>query len=332
MINKNMPRVAGSASGGKKLISGIQPTGRLHLGNYLGAIKNWVDLQDKYACSFFIADLHSLTTKMSPEELSKQSREIAIDLLALGINPKKSLLFRQSAVIGHTELAWIFNCLIPVAELERMTQYKDKSLRQPDNVNAGLLTYPALQAADILLYQAEYVPVGEDQVQHLELSRIIAKKFNNRYRNFFPEVKPVLSPTPRLMSLSDPSKKMSKSLGEASYIAIRDDANTVAKKIKKAVTDKQGVNNLLDLYSYFGDKNKLKIMQADYQAGKLMNVDLKDELSKAILNWLLPIQQKIKDLEKNPGKVDKILANGAKQTQKVANKNIQEIKKIIGLK
>ncbi len=316
----------------KKLISGIQPTGRLHLGNYLGAIKNWVDLQDKYDCSFFIADLHSLTIKISPEELAKQSREIAIDLLALGVDPKKSLLFKQSEVTGHTELAWIFNCLVPISELERMTQFKDKSLRQPDNVNAGLLTYPALQAADILLYQAEYVPVGEDQIQHLELSRIIAKKFNNRYKNFFPEVRPVLSPAPRLMSLSDPKKKMSKSLGEASYIAIRDDANTVAKKIKKAVTDKQGVNNLLSLYSYFGDKDKLQTMQADYQAGKLLNVDLKEELTKIILEFLNPVQKRVQELEKNPSKVDKILADGAKKAQKTATKNIEDIKKIIGLK
>jgi len=289
-------------------------------------------LQDKYSCSFFIADLHALTTKISPEELTRQNREVTIDLLALGIDPKKSLLFKQSAVIGHTDLAWIFNCLIPVAELERMTQYKDKSLRQPDNVNAGLLTYPALQAADILLYQAEYVPVGEDQIQHLELSRIIAKKFNNRYKNFFPEVKPVLSPVPRVMSLSDPNKKMSKSLGEASYIAIRDEADIVTKKIKKAVTDKQGVNNLLSLYSYFGDKNKLKTMQADYQAGKLMNVHLKEELTSAILEFLKPVQKRIAELEKNPKKVDKILADGAKKAQKIANKNLWEIKQIIGLK
>ncbi|MDD5749890.1 MAG: tryptophan--tRNA ligase [Patescibacteria group bacterium] len=315
----------------KILISGIKPTGHIHLGNYLGAVKNWVDLQNKYSCSFFIADLHSLTMKISAQELKQQTFDLVVDLLAMGIDPKKSIFFRQSDVWGHAELSWIFNCLIPVAELERMTQFKDESARQPDNVNAGLLTYPALQAADILLYRAQYVPVGHDQIQHLELSRVIARKFNQRYQKFFPEVQPVLSDSPRLMSLNNPQKKMSKSLGEASYIAIRDKREIIQAKIKKAVTDEQGVKNLLELYSYFGDKKKHSQMTKDFSTGQLMNVKLKEELSLAIIQFLEPIQKKIKELEKNPSRVNKILKDGAKKAQKIADKNLKEVRKMIGV-
>ncbi len=314
-----------------KLISGIKPTGKMHLGNYLGAVKNWVELQKQYQCSFFIADLHALTIEINQQTLQQQTFDLAVDLLAIGINPKKSILFKQSNIVGHTELAWIFNCLTPIAELERMTQFKDKSVKQENNVNAGLLTYPSLMAADILLYQAEYIPVGEDQVQHLELTRIIARKFNNRYGKFFPEVKPVLSPAKRLMSLNDSNKKMSKSLGEASYIAIRDDAETINKKIKKAVTDEQGVKNLLELYSYFGTQTQTDKMTKALKAGELMNSELKDELSKTIITFLTPIQEKIKYYQAHPKEVEKILNDGAKKAQKIADKNLKEIKSIVGL-
>mgnify|MGYP002629478250 CR=1 FL=1 len=316
----------------KTLLSGIKPTGHIHIGNYLGTVKNWVELQDKYACYFFLADLHALTIKIDPKELQKQSFDLAVDLLSLGIDPKKSIFFKQSDVVGHTELAWIFNCLVPVSELERMTQFKDESAKQPDNVNAGLLTYPALQAADILLYLVENVPVGQDQIQHLELSRTIARKFNKRYGKFFPEVKPVLSPTPKVMALNNPIKKMSKSMGPASYVAIRDDKETVIKKIKKAITDEQGVKNLLELYSYFGNQKKYEAMFKDYKAGKLMNIKLKEELTISILAFLEPVQKRIKDLEKNPGLVQKILDDGTKRAQKIAQKNMSEIKKLVGLK
>ncbi len=315
-----------------KLTSGIKPTGKMHLGNYLGAVKNWVELQSTYNCSFFIADLHALTIEINQQTLQQQTFDLAVDLLAIGINPKKSILFKQSDVIGHAELAWIFNCLLPVSELERMTQFKDKSIKQNANVNAGLLTYPVLQAADILLYLAQFIPVGEDQVQHLELTRIIARKFNNRYGKFFPEVKPVLSPAKRIMSLNDSTKKMSKSLGESSYIAIRDDAETVSKKIKKAVTDEQGVKNLLELYSYFGDQKTHSKLAKDLSSGQLMNTELKDELTKTILAFLKPTQEKIKYYQAHPKEVEKILNDGAKKAQKIADKNLKEIKKIVGLK
>jgi len=314
------------------LVSGIQPTGQLHLGNYLGAIKNWLELQKKYQCFFFIADLHALTTKISAAELKKQTFEIIVDLLALGLDPKKAVIFRQSDIIGHAELTWIFNCLIPVAELNRMTQFKDKSKMQPDNINAGLLTYPVLQAADILLYKGEVVPVGEDQLQHLELSCKLARKFNHRYGQFFAEIQPILSPTPRLMSLNNPEKKMSKSVGEKSYVAIRDSKDIVSQKIKKAVADKKGVENLLTLYSYFGQNKKYQQMKTDFKAGKLMNANLKDELTKVILGFLEPLQKKIATYQKNPQTVNKIITQGNQQAQKIADQNLTEIKKIVGLR
>lgn len=314
----------------KKLISGIQPTGNLHLGNYLGAVKNWLDLQNKYDCLYFIADLHALTKEITPTELNKQTRELIIDLLALGLDPKKVIFFKQSDIIGHAELAWVFDCLMPISELNRMTQFKDESLRQAKNINAGLLTYPVLQAADILLYMGEYVPVGEDQLQHLELTRIAARKFNTRYKKYFPEVKPVMSHFPRVMSLNDPAKKMSKSLGPTSYIAIRDSEENIRQKVKKAITTEVGVKNLLELFSHFGDKKLLHKFTQDFKENKLMNSELKEALADSIINFLKPIQENIKKLEKNPQVIDKIMQTGAKAAQKIATKNIQEIKNIVG--
>ncbi|MBT6691574.1 tryptophan--tRNA ligase [Candidatus Parcubacteria bacterium] len=316
----------------KTLFSGIQPTGNIHIGNYLGAVKNWVDLQDKYACIFSVVDYHALSGNMKPEELHQNIFDATVDLLAVGIDPKKSIIFQQSKVIGHTELAWIFNCITPIGELGRMTQFKEKSDQaNHQGTNTGLLMYPVLQAADILLYLAEAVPVGEDQLQHLELTRIIARKFNNKYGQFFPETKPVLSPTPRVMSLHDPSKKMSKSLGDRSYIAIRDDAETIKKKIKKAVADDKGIKNLLELYSYFGTTKKHQQMVNDYKAGKLMNSELKEELSRVVIKFLEPVQGKIKEYEKNPKKVYEILEHGARDAQKIADKNLTKINKIVGI-
>lgn len=316
----------------KTLFSGIQPTGNLHLGNYLGAIKNWVDLQKKYDCIFSIVDLHAMSSNLSPKEMRQNIFDLAVDLIALGIDPKKSIFFQQSKVSEHAELTWIFNCITPFSELERMTQFKDKASQQASNINAGLFDYPVLMAADILLYKAEFIPVGEDQVQHVELTRIIAKKFNNRFGKYFPEPQAILSPAKRVMSLNNPAKKMSKSLGETSYIAIRDSEEVIKQKIKKAVTDEQGVKNLLELYSYFGDTIKYKKMLAQHKEGKLMNVELKDELTKAIINFLSPVQKKIKELEKNPKKVEQILDDGAKRVQKIASKNITEIRKLVGIR
>ena len=315
----------------KKLVSGIKPTGKLHLGNYLGAIKNWVALQNEYECYYFIADYHALTTEISAKELSQNTFDLVVDLLALGIDPSKVTFFKQSDVIGHTELGWVFNCLTPVSELQRMTQFKDKSGDQSANINAGLLTYPALQASDILLYKGEVVPVGEDQLQHLELTRIVARKFNNRYDDYFPKIEPIVSHAARVMSLNNPEKKMSKSLGDQSYIAIRETEDDVRKKIKKAISDKTGVENLLELYLYFGDKEKHQKMSEDAKLDKLMNSELKEELTKSILDFLKPIQEKIKNYEQNPDKVYKILADGAAKAQQTADKTLLEVKKIVEL-
>ncbi len=314
----------------KTLFSGIQPTGNLHLGNYLGAIKKWTELQKKYDCIFSIVDLHALTSNISPADLKKNIFELAVELVALGIEPKKAILFQQSKVPEHAELSWIFNCLTPISELERMTQFKDKAKEQKHNINAGLFTYPVLQAADILLYHGELVPVGQDQVQHIELTRIVAKKFNNRFKKYFSLPEPLLSPAAKIMALNNPAKKMSKSLGPNSYIAIRDSEKTISQKIKKAVTNDQGVKNLLELYSYFDNKKKYEKMAKDYKSKKLMNVTLKEELAAAILNFLRPVQKKIKELEKNPAKVEKIMAEGAVSAQKIASKNMKEIRKLVG--
>ncbi|HRH23736.1 MAG TPA: tryptophan--tRNA ligase, partial [Candidatus Magasanikbacteria bacterium] len=224
------------------IVSGIQPTGNLHIGNYLGAIKNWVDLQNsgKYDCYFFIADLHSLTGTRSASERKAQILRTASELLAAGIDPKKSTFFVQSHVPEHTELGWIFNCVTPIAELERMTQFKDKSQSQAKNINVGLFTYPTLMAADILLYRANAVPVGQDQTQHAELTNDIARWFNKNYSTYFSPVKPVFTETPKIMSLLEPVKKMSKSLGEGHVIELADELEVIEKKLKKAVTATEG--------------------------------------------------------------------------------------------
>ncbi len=320
----------------KTLFSGIQPTGQIHLGNYLGALKNWVDLQNKFNCYYSIVDLHAITIDYKPENFQEQILNTAMDLLAIGVNPKKSTLFVQSRVPEHTELCWLFNSLIPIAELERMTQFKDKSKQHKQNINAGLFDYPVLQAADILLYHGEVVPVGEDQLQHLELTNKIARKFNNKYGDYFKEIEPVLSSGARIMSLADPTKKMSKSLGPAHYIAINDSVEVIKKKIAKAVTDagdgKQmsaGVKNLFTLLELLADKKIHSKFQKDFNNNNLKYADLKSELAEAIISYLKPIQAKKKQLSKK--KVQKILDNGTKKARQVAQKNIVEIKKRMGL-
>jgi len=218
-----------------KIVSGIQPTGQIHIGNYLGAIKQWIDLQEKEDTVFFIADLHSLTTIQDPKNLPKDVLNAAITYLSLGVDPQRSTLFVQSDVKQHTELCWILNTVTPLGDLERMTQFKEKSKQFKKNINAGLLIYPILQAADILLYKANAVPVGKDQVQHIELTRTIARKFNQKFGKTFPEPKAILPKTgAKIMSLADPKKKMSKSLGPASYISIFESPEEIKKKVMSA--------------------------------------------------------------------------------------------------
>jgi len=247
----------------KTLFSGIQPTGELHIGNYLGMLKQSVEIQHDYDSIFSIVDYHSITEDFDPQEKKQQIFDAVVTTLACGIDPKKSILFIQSYVPEHAELAWILNCITPVNELERMTQYKDKASRQKHNINMGLFDYPVLMAADILLYKAELVPVGDDQTQHVELARKIARKFNNKFGDFFPEPKTELTDARRIMSLTYPNKKMSKSLGSKSYIALSDSPETIKEKIKLAVTDKgkkddefNGGDNLFSLLRFLSKDEK----------------------------------------------------------------------------
>lgn len=324
----------------KILFSGIQPTGDLHIGNYLGALKNWVNLQDQHDCFYSIVDLHALTIDYDPINYQEQILNTAIDLLAIGIDPKKSTLFVQSHVPQHTELTWLFNTLTPIAELQRMTQFKDKSRQNFTNINMGLFDYPVLMSADVLLYKAEIVPVGEDQLQHLELANTILRRFNNKFGEYFQKIEAIMSKSARVMSLQEPKNKMSKSLGVTNYIALRDDEETIRKKIMSAKTDtgpqegghmSPGVDNLFTLLENFADEKIVKKFNLNYHNGDLKYSELKKELAEAVINTLKPIQINIVKLEKDKEKVKKILAEGAQKAQKIAEVNILEIKEKMGL-
>ena len=322
-----------------RIFSGITPSGELHIGNYLGAIKNWVELQNKHECIYCIADYHAMTEPYKPSEMQKSTLELAADLLAAGINPTKSIFFIQSHVSEHTELAWILNTITSVPELERMIQFKEMSQRFGEKANVGLFDYPVLQAADILLYKTESVPVGEDQKQHLELTRILAQRFNNRFGQTFPIPKTLLTKTPRVMSLKDPSKKMSKSLGAAHYIALTDEPEVIADKIKKAVTDtgeeagkmSPGVANLFTLLEIFGEKKAYDKFTAEHQAGKIKYAKLKGVLNQSIADYLADFREKRKKLVSNPSSLKKTLHDGAAKAQKMAATNIQAVKAKAGL-
>lgn len=322
------------------IVSGIQPTGNLHIGNYLGAVKNFVELQNsgKYDSYIFIADFHSLTATLTAEARRQQIKITAAELLAAGIDPEMTTLFVQSEVDGHTELGWIFNTLTPVAELERMTQYKDKSARQEKNINAGLLTYPILQAADILLYKGTQVPIGQDQIQHLELTNDIVRWFNNRFGVFFGEIKPLLTQIPKVMSLLEPTKKMSKSLGAGHVIEPADDPEVIKAKLKKAVTATEGgagapgVQNLLLLLKEFGDTKLHAKFVADEKSGVIRYGDLKMALAEAIIETFADFRKKRAELLADEKKLQKILDQGATRAGKIAEKTILEVKKLVGLK
>ncbi|MBI5732467.1 tryptophan--tRNA ligase [Candidatus Jorgensenbacteria bacterium] len=322
------------------LVSGIQPTGRLHLGNYLGALKHFVELQKsgKYECYFFIADLHSLTETFSPEEKTDQINNLAVDYLAAGLDPEKSTLFIQSLSPAHTEMAWVLNCITPFGELRRMTQFKEKSENDPENINVGLFTYPVLMAVDILFCNPQFVPVGEDQLQHLELTRTLARKFNTRFGKTFTEPKPLLTEVPRLMSLDDPTKKMSKSR-PAGCLFLDDTPEEVLSKIKTATTDsgkeivydtdkKPGVSNLLLIYSNLS-KQSISSLEKRYQSKGY--AEFKKDLARVVVESLLPFQTNKKELMNKPGGIKKIFEAGSKKAASIANKKLIEVKKKIGL-
>lgn len=322
-----------------RILSGVKPSGKLHIGNYLGALKNFVELQNEneYECYFMVADLHSLTEKFDPGTKSQETLDTIIDFLALGLDPEKSTIFVQSQIPEHLELSWIFGCLVPVGELERMTQYKD-FIARGHAANTGLFTYPVLQAADILIYKAKFVPVGEDQLQHLELTNGIVRRFNNRFGQTFDQVKPLLTQTPRVMSLLDPQKKMSKSLGENHVINISDEPEVIEKKLARAVTDTgkerkmtAGVKNLFTLLEMFGEPEQYQFFLEAHKAGTIRYADLKSSLAKVIAHYFASYRAKKKQPEKTPDQILQIIASGREKAKVVASQTLAEVKKKVGL-
>ncbi len=320
----------------ERVFSGIQPTGETHIGNYFGAIINYVRLQEEYECIYSIVDYHAITEDYDPKLLSQRVLSMAADLLACGIDPQRAILFVQSHVPEHTELAWIFNCFASYGDLLRMTQFKEKSSRQ-EFVNAGLFDYPVLQAADILLYRASRVPVGEDQLQHLELARRIARRFNNRLGEFFPEVEPILSEAPRIMSPADPSQKMSKSLGEKHYIGLMEPEDSIHQKIKTAVTDigpkeemGPGVANLFTVLR-LSDPQLYQELEREYQDGMLKYARLKEAVYESLLAKIRSIRERRQDLEGDLDKVNRLLREGAARAREIAGANIREIRRLVGV-
>lgn len=324
----------------KTIFSAMQPSGELHLGNYLGSLKNWILLQENNNCFFCIVDYHAITVPYDTLTLPERVHNMALDYLAAGIDPETSVIFVQSQAPEHTELAWILNTITPLGELERMTQFKDKSHEHKDNINAGLFTYPVLMAADILLYHAELVPVGEDQYQHLELTRTLARKFNATFGETFTEPKAYEAPIPRVMSLLEPSKKMSKSAGAGHYIALNDSPELIRKKIAKAVTDTgggdittvSGGRNLLQLFKILSDDKALKNdLDQQYTSGELKYSEFKPLLAEVIIKTLEPIQAKRAELMAKPKEVRDILLDGRDRARLIAQKTLQEVKEKMGL-
>ena len=322
----------------QRIFSGIQPSGNLHLGNYLGAIKNWVNLQNEYDSIFCVVDMHAITVPQDPEELRRRTIEIAKVYLAAGIDPQKSSIFIQSHVPEHAELAWILNTIAKISELERMTQYKDKSQKaSKESAGVGLFDYPVLMAADILLYNTNLVPVGEDQFQHIEITRTLAERFNKKFGETFVVPEAYFTKEGlRIMGLDDPTKKMSKSASsEYNYIALTDDEETVRRKIKKAVTDsgseivyrddKPALKNLINIYSLLSGKSTKEI-EKEYKGRGY--AEFKEGLSQVIIDFLKTFQEKYNSLDDK--KVLTILEEGAKKVRPLAKKKLEEVKKKIG--
>ena len=318
------------------IVSGTRPSGVLHVGNYLGAFKQWLELQDQgHNCFYFIADLHALTTPFEKKTLKQNTLEFAAMFLALGFDPDKTVLFLQSSVPEHANLAWIFNCLTPLGELERMTEFKDKAAKNEAGINAGLLSYPTLMASDILLYKPSLVPVGEDQTQHLELTRSIARKFNNKYGKTFPEPKNFALKPLRVKSLTDPEKKMSKTGDEA--LMLDDSPSEITRKLKKAVTatagggKSPGEENLMLLLSHFGSDEEVRYFTEAQNKGSLKFSELKASLSTSIANYFAGFREKKKELMAKPQILAEVLGDGSHKAHKVAEQTLLEVKEKIGL-
>jgi tryptophanyl-tRNA synthetase len=323
-----------------RIFSGIQPSGELHIGNWLGAVQNWVNLQQSYDCIFCVVDLHAITGKYDRSSLAQRTRDMAIGLLAAGIDPDRAVLFVQSHVPQHTELQWLLNTITPIGELERMTQFKDKSQRV-ESIPAGLLNYPVLMAADILLYRADLVPVGEDQTQHLELTREIARKWNAEFADgeaYFPEPKPLLTEAKRIMGL-DGQAKMSKSLGNT--IGLLDSPEEIWQKLRPAKTDPARVTrkdpgnpeicNIYHLHKYFSPPETVAVVADNCRGAKWGCLDCKRVLADNMIAVLAPIRARALELQAQPGLVDQILADGAAAAGRIARETMQEVRERMGL-
>ncbi len=323
----------------KVLFSGMQATGNLTLGNYLGALKNWVSMNEDYECYYCVVDEHSITVRQNPAELRQRARALLTLYIAAGLDPEKNCIYYQSHVSGHAELAWILNCYTYMGELQRMTQFKDKSAKHADNINAGLFTYPVLMAADILLFQADVVPVGIDQMQHLELTRDIAQRFNGIYGDVFKIPEAYLGKVgAKIMSLQDPTKKMSKSdenLNASIYLM--DDPDTIIRKFKRAVTDsdneiryaaeKPGISNLIDIYRATTGKS-IEEVEKEF-AGKGYG-DFKLAVGESVVDVLKPLQDRVAELSKDKAYIDSIIKNNGERANYVATKTLRKVQKKIG--
>jgi len=326
--------------GKQTIFSGIQPSGALTLGNYLGAVKNWVELQNDYNCYYCVVDLHAITVRQEAADLRKRTLDVLSILIAAGIDPEKSTLYMQSHVPQHTQLAWVIECFTYMGELSRMTQFKEKSQRVGENISAGLFTYPALMAADILLYQADLVPVGVDQKQHLELTRDVAMRFNNLYGDVFTVPEPYIPKTgAKIMSLQEPEKKMSKSdENENAYIALMDAPDDIRRKIKRAVTDsdgeirfsedKAGVSNLLAIYSTISGKT---IEECVAELSGQGYGSLKECVAEAVVATLAPLQERYNEIRKDKEYLNKIMKDNSEKAAYVAHKTMSKVHKKVGL-
>lgn len=323
----------------KTIFSGMQPSGYVTLGNYLGALRNWTKLQDEYNCLYCIVDMHAITVRQDPVKLRRQARTLLMQYIAAGLDPEKNIIYYQSHVPQHAELSWVLNCFTYMGELNRMTQFKEKSQTHADNINAGLFTYPVLMAADILLYQTDLVPVGEDQRQHLEITRNIATRFNGIYGDVFKIPEAYIGKVgARVMALQDPTKKMSKSdENKNNSIALLDEPSVIMSKIKKAVTDsdneirygedKPGVSNLLNIYCAVTDKT---IAEAEREFASSNYGQFKTAVGEAVVASLEPIQQKVRELEKNKDYIDGIIKTNAERAQAIARKTLSKVHRKVG--
>jgi len=330
----------------ERVFSGVQPTGNLHLGNYLGALKRFVEMQATHPCLYCVVDLHAMTMGHDPASLKHTTREVTAAFLACGIDPKRNIVFNQSQVAQHTELAWVFDCVARMGWLNRMTQFKEKAGKDRENASVGIFNYPVLMAADILVYRATHVPVGDDQKQHLELARDIAQKFNNDFspaEAFFPLPEPLIQgPATRVMSLRDGTKKMSKSdPSEAAWIALTDDADAIAQKIRRAKTDPEPLpqeiaglagrpeaDNLIGIFAGLSDKTKAEALAE--QAGAQFSV-FKGRLTELIVETFAPIRAEMSRLTAAPDHVDAVLADGAARAREIAAPVMAQVKDILGL-